>query len=79
MPSRASVSNLHGQPARRPVLHLPKTLAHRSRDELDFKEARKELIRKAAYARATKRGVAFGAELEDWLVAEVEIDARLNE
>jgi hypothetical protein len=82
MPSGASVNNLHEAPARRPVLHLPKSPKpppHRDPDALDFKEAREELIPKAAYVRAAKRGVSFSAELEDWLAAEAKIDARLNE
>lgn len=48
-------------------------------DALDFREARKELIRRAACARALRRGIVFGMELEDWRAAEAEIDARLNE
>jgi hypothetical protein len=81
MPSRASTENIHEQPSRRPVLHLPKTRRpppHRSPDALDFKEARNELIRNAAYSRAAKRGVAR-LELEDWLAAEAEVDSRLSE
>jgi hypothetical protein len=53
-------------------------LPHRSPDALDFKEARNELIRNAAYSRAAKRGVTR-LELEDWLAAEAEVDSRLNE
>jgi Protein of unknown function (DUF2934) len=79
MPSRASVSNLHEPPARRPVLHLPrKHPPHRNPDALDFSEAREELIRIAAYARAAKRG-STRPHIDDWLAAEAEIDARLNE
>ena len=48
-------------------------------DVPDFSEARKELIRRAANARALRRGLAFGTGLEDWRAAEAEIDARLNE
>jgi hypothetical protein len=48
-------------------------------DGLDFGEARKELIRRAACARALRRGIVFGRELEDWRAAEAEIDARLKE
>jgi Protein of unknown function (DUF2934) len=81
MPSRASPSDFREHPSR-PILHLPKTRkppAPRSPDTLDFKEARKELIRNAASARAAKRGVRFGFDVEDWRAAEAEIDARLNE
>jgi hypothetical protein len=35
--------------------------------------------RKAAYARAAKRRITSGPELDDWVAAEAEIDARLNE
>lgn len=35
---------------------------------------RDELIRKAAYFRAERRGFAPGAALEDWLEAEREVD-----
>jgi hypothetical protein len=47
--------------------------------DLDFRAARIELIRVAAYYRAEKRRFIPGAELGDWLAAEAEIDARLNE
>jgi len=48
-------------------------------DGFDFSEAREEMIRVAAYYIAEKRGFVPGAELNDWLIAESEIDARLNE
>lgn len=48
-------------------------------DVLDFREAREEMIRVAAYYLAEQRGFAPGGELEDWLIAESEIDAILNE
>ena len=35
---------------------------------------REDLIRTAAYFRAERRGFAPGAELEDWLEAEREVD-----
>jgi hypothetical protein len=40
-------------------------------------EQRGALIAEAAYFRAEKRGFAPGHELEDWLQAEAEVDARL--
>jgi Protein of unknown function (DUF2934) len=46
---------------------------------LDFRAAREEMIRVAAYCVAEKRGFVPGTELEDWLIAESEIDAILNE
>lgn len=39
-------------------------------------ELRRALIAEAAYYRAERRGFAAGHELEDWCVAEAEIDAR---
>jgi hypothetical protein len=40
-------------------------------------QQRSALIAKAAYLRALDRGFAPGHELEDWLAAEVEVDAEL--
>jgi hypothetical protein len=54
-------------------------LAKQRVGDLDFHAARAELIRVAAYYRAEKRGFVPGAELDDWLAAEAELDARLNE
>ena len=42
-------------------------------------EERHQLIAEAAYYRAERRGFAPGAELEDWLEAEAEINRRLAE
>ena len=39
-------------------------------------EKRTALIAEAAFFRAEKRGFAPGSELEDWLAAESEVDAR---
>jgi hypothetical protein len=77
---RASAINL-AEGLSRPVLHLPKTRKpqqHRNPDALDFGEARTELIRIAAYSRAAKRG-STRPEIDDWLAAEAQVDARLNE
>jgi len=38
---------------------------------------REAMIREAAYFRAERRGFAQGAELDDWLAAEAEIDSLL--
>lgn len=38
-------------------------------------EDRRQLIAEAAYFRAEQRGFHPGAELDDWLAAEIEIDA----
>jgi hypothetical protein len=40
-------------------------------------QQRAALIARAAYFRALNRGFAPGSELEDWLAAEAEVDARL--
>lgn len=41
-------------------------------------EDRYRLIAEAAYHRAQKRGFAAGGEVQDWLEAEAEVDARLG-
>lgn len=40
-------------------------------------EARRALIEEDAYHRAASRGFEPGHELDDWLAAEAEVDARL--
>jgi Protein of unknown function (DUF2934) len=42
------------------------------------KLSREAMIREAAYFRAERRGFAQGAELDDWLAAEAEIDQALT-
>lgn len=42
-------------------------------------EDRRRLIAEAAYFRAERRGFQAGRELEDWLAAEIEVDALLGE
>jgi hypothetical protein len=41
-------------------------------------ETRRAMISEAAYLRAEQRGFAHGYELEDWLLAEREVDALLS-
>jgi hypothetical protein len=41
-------------------------------------EARHALIAESAYLRAERRGFEPGHETEDWLAAEVEVDALLR-
>lgn len=41
-------------------------------------EERQQLIMQAAYFRSERRGFAPGAELDDWLQAEAEIDGDLG-
>lgn len=54
-------------------------LGNKRASDIEFIAARLELIRIAAHRRAEKRGFAPGAESDDWLAAEAEIDARLQE
>lgn len=42
-------------------------------------EDRRRLIAEAAYFRAEQRGFVPGQELEDWLAAEIDVDALLGE
>jgi len=42
------------------------------------KVSRETMIREAAYFRAERRAFAQGAELDDWLAAEAEIDSALT-
>ncbi|GMW06501.1 MAG: hypothetical protein AMXMBFR8_12980 [Nevskiales bacterium] len=42
-------------------------------------EDRQRLIAEAAYFRAERRGFQPGRELDDWLAAEIEIDALLGD
>lgn len=41
-------------------------------------EARRAMIEQAAYLRAERRGFTAGSEVEDWLLAEAEVDALLT-
>jgi hypothetical protein len=41
-------------------------------------EARRALIAEAAYLRAERRGFIPGHETDDWLAAEIEVDALLR-
>jgi Protein of unknown function (DUF2934) len=41
-------------------------------------ETRRAMIAEAAYLRAEQRGFASGYEVEDWLLAEREVDALLS-
>ena len=45
---------------------------------LQDEATRDEMIAVAAYFKAEQRGFAAGCELDDWLCAEAEIDARLH-
>lgn len=41
-------------------------------------DARRAMIEEAAYLRAERRGFTAGGEVEDWLLAEAEVDALLR-
>jgi hypothetical protein len=56
------------------------TNANLERHEIpSFSESREARIAEAAYWRAERRGFSPGRELDDWLEAEREIEARENE
>ncbi len=55
----------------------PKTDAPAAPRAVDPLE-RRRLIEEAAYFRAERRGFTAGAEEQDWLEAEAEVDARLG-
>ena len=41
-------------------------------------DTRRAMIEQAAYLRAERRGFTAGSEVEDWLLAEAEVDALLT-
>ena len=55
---------------------LPETRGNRCH-AFQIYDARNSLVREAAYLRARARGFEPGHELEDWLAAEHEVDARV--
>ena len=57
--------------------HLPMSDSAADAPTGGFAEGRLQQIAEAAYFLAEARGFAPGRELEDWLAAEREIDARL--
>ena len=64
---------------KRPTRKSPAKVVTATTTFTQFVDPRKRtaLIAEAAYFRAEKRGFAPGHEREDWLAAEVEVDARL--
>jgi hypothetical protein len=54
----------------------PAPAASAPKAKVDAKE-RQRLIAEAAYYRAQKRGFAPGHEVQDWVAAEKDVDARL--
>jgi len=71
--SAASPPVATGMPVRKGV--SLKSAALRPKARTMAGEDRLRLIAEAAYYRAEQRGFAPGRELEDWLAAEIEIDA----
>lgn len=63
----------------------PRKAARESRPDVTLNaltligEDRRRLIAEAAYFRAEQRGFVPGNEVEDWLAAEMEIDALLDD
>jgi hypothetical protein len=68
--SPATGAASHARQARRPEASHPAALAG---------EDRYRMIAEAAYYRAEQRGFTPGSELDDWLQAEIEVDALLAE
>ncbi len=60
-----------GQPAILPASHERRSPSVRS-------EERERLIREAAYARFARRGFVHGHDMEDWLMAEAEVDRMMS-
>lgn len=54
-----------------------KTVAVKT-NAVDESEQRRSMIARAAYYRAERRGFEPGRELEDWVVAESEVDGLLR-
>jgi hypothetical protein len=78
-------SNRDDPAAYKPAVNLE---TNRSADSPDGRETttaafidpptRDEMIARAAYFRAERRGFAEGCALQDWLEAEVEVDSKLS-
>ena len=72
-PATADTRTRSTQPkAARPAKGKPPSRAAVSHDD------RRAMIAEAAYLRAERRGFTPGHETEDWLAAEVEVDALLK-
>jgi hypothetical protein len=72
-----STSSPKGAAARRPPRSRQSPVVAPPRASVTA-EARRALIAESAYLRAEQRGFAPGHETEDWLAAEVEVDALLK-
>ncbi|HEX8755363.1 MAG TPA: DUF2934 domain-containing protein [Steroidobacteraceae bacterium] len=65
-------------PRRRTAAGQPATASGASTRITVSADARRAMIEQAAYLRAERRGFTAGGEVEDWLAAEVEVDALLR-
>lgn len=61
-----------------PKSSTPRTKKAKPGNGAISEEMRQHMIREAAYYRAEHRGFSGAADMEDWLVAEQEIDAMLG-
>jgi hypothetical protein len=66
------------RPSANPTETIAKSQSATTKKDLGHKTDREELISVAAYFRAEHRGFGGGDSLGDWLAAEAEIDAMLN-
>ncbi|HSO07348.1 MAG TPA: DUF2934 domain-containing protein [Pelomicrobium sp.] len=77
MPTRRKTSaETPAAPARKSAAPPRKPAAPKRRSVTP--EERYRLIQEAAYYRAEQRGFAAGHEVEDWIAAEAEVDARVS-
>lgn len=63
-------------PRRRDILKGAQSGA--SPDATVSADTRRQMIEQSAYLRAERRGFTAGGEVEDWLLAEAEVDALLR-
>jgi hypothetical protein len=75
-PKAAAASAAKPAPAPIAKPASPPAAAAGAKGKIDAKE-RQRLVAEAAYYRALKRGFAPGHEVQDWVAAEKEVDARL--
>lgn len=68
------MATVHAVPQSSPA--APKPVTH---EKSRSGEDRYRMIAEAAYFRAERRGFVAGNELEDWLAAEIDVDALLGD
>jgi hypothetical protein len=74
--AESSAAKKRARPRTSPSRSALTTITPTSVDVSD--DARRAMISAAAYLRAEQRGFSSGYELEDWLIAEREVDALLS-